>query len=302
MDDKELYELGRNTVKKEKTIFMAIAIALAVLTLVLGTLFILWCIIVAILPWIVQGEGEPLSLATKITSTIVLVLIFVFGALVVTVPLLAGSIACFVIMFRKNKVLKSEELLILRGKKIELAKQLKLQKAEEKRLKQEALQAEEASIRESIKASKTPDFPVQKEFFAVKAYVWINTDEKLIQFSFASGVLAKNSNGKFLKPREELFNKTKVLKLEDLAKIELAHDSQTISETDLSGVRFTATESSKVGYASGSIINESTTYHYFQVEFTFNDIDCPVVHVYFDNDRQKAESLYQTVNLLTRKE
>lgn len=269
MEDKELIELGKAQIKKKKKIYLIIGLSL------LGLMLI--GILGSVLPGITEGSSKKVEINV--------------GGLVGSIVLFGlSAIVMFVLVFLLSR--KSDADLMKIGEAIEK----KNIASQERKEKAEAEKAEKLS-------SITPDFEAEKEFKAAKAFVWINTHSKLIQFSLPSGVVDSKDKGKFFgwlfnSKKPELMNKTKILNLADLENVDLGHDSQTVQTTDIQGGTY---RGDTIGSGSGRINTTTTTYHYYQVVFTFKDIDHPVIHIYFNNDGEQAESLYQTVKLLTRK-
>lgn len=169
----------------------------------------------------------------------------------------------------------------------------------------EAAAREKERKEAELKASFTPDFEADKEFKGAKSVVWINTLSKQIQFGLPSGVISKEKDKK--KMLAALFNsfvtemiaKTKVLNLDNLTDVDLVHDSETVTNSYYDGFGHGS------NYAQGSSLkveSKTTAFHYYQAEFKFNDLDNPIVYIYFNNDRKTAELLCQTVKLLTGKQ
>ncbi len=281
MEDRDYIAIASKPIKVKKTIFMSIGLGCLGLAVLLILIFIL-----------ALAFGDA---ATKEQSGGLIAAMIVFGILF-GVP----GLVMLILMGKQLKLLKDEAKLLEDGRKIYDAQQKSKAIKEEKKAIKEA---EQLALEETRKEGLTPDIEVNKEFKGAQARVWVNLKNKLIQFSLPSGeFVSSKDKGKFIawlfNAREEILKKTKVLNLDDLDDIKLVHETQLVTETDLDGIRV---KGDYIASGSGKITRTSTTYHYYQVEFMFKDIDYPVVHIFFNNDREQAETLYQTVKILTNK-
>lgn len=277
MTENDFYNLGAAPVKRKKIIFMAIGLGLLGFAILMMLIFVLALTV---------GDEE-----TKKQSGGLIAGMIVFG-IVFGVP----AIVMLCLMAKQNKLLANRTNLIEDGKRINDIR-------ETKKAEKEAKAAEIAAIEEAKLEMKKPDMEIDKEFFGAKSFVWINTDSKLIQFSVPSGEFVKDtSKSKFFawlfNSKEELLRKTKILNLSDLDDIKLIHDYEKVTTTDLNGVGL---KGEYIASGNGRINQTTTTYHYYQVDFMFRDIDEPVIHIFFNNDSEQAERLYQTIKILTGK-
>ncbi len=277
MEEKEYIALASASIRKKKTIFMSIGIGLFAFAALMILIFILA---------LVAGNEETKSQSGGIVTAMI-----VYG-IMFAVP---GAIM-LIMMKKQSKRLLDEAKLLEEGKAIYEKKQEKIAAKEEK-------EAEEEAKRAALEEAKKPDFEADKTFKGAKSYVFLNVPSRLIQFSLPSGeiVKAKDKNAllRFLFGNgEELLKKTKVLSLDDLDGVELLHDTERVTTTNLHGARL---HGDYIGSGNGTMEQSTTTYHYYEVEFRFKDIDHPVVDIFFNNDRETASTLYQAVLMLTEK-
>lgn len=269
MNETDIYNLGIASIQKKKRIYLGVGLGL----LIVASLSVLS---------IIFGDEE---LKNNPGANIFL-----------SVVLTASGIVFITMMFLQNKLLKNRNRVIEVGRRIN-----EENREDEERAK--TLEEKEAALKAEERERKTPDFNADKSFEATKGYVWINTEDKLIQFSLPTGKYIKTEGkggllGKRRGSKEEIFRKTKVLNLAALADIELVHDYDEETTTDLHGYGLKA---DFLASGNAKIKQATTTNHYYQIEFAFNDLDEPVVHVFFNDDRELAERLYQTIKILTNK-
>lgn len=283
MNDYELYELGAKPILRKKKIFFFIALGV----LGGGGFFGLISLLMLAIP-----EGGVAALTLFI---------------LIVIPCVVAAVVLYLQSRKIGEQLNDREAVIEQGRRIEKKKfekderkkEKEAEKAEQIRKIEEKAQADERLVAEGL----TPDFKSDKEFSGLTAKVWLNFEEKLIQFSFPSGeniTIKHAGDGKLSSwlnrdsQTKALYTKTKILKLSDLKEVEL-----TSSYEDVSTKGIKADAYQFIGaHGSVDVKKSETRVYYHQLEFRFNDIDYPVVYVYFSDKKQEAERLKETIKML----
>lgn len=165
------------------------------------------------------------------------------------------------------------------------------------RLEQEQKQKEEKKKAEIEKIS--PDFETTKTFKSGNSCIWINQLTKQIQFLLPE--VEKNVPVSkivdFFFGKAKTF-KTKILSLDDLKDVEIEEEVVVKERVSGTGGRLSS-ERSGIGGLSGTITTQ--TIKYYTLKFMFEDIDNPVVRIYFSNDKATPELCRETVLLIIEK-
>ena len=262
--------------------------------------------LVSLIPYLLAGAlvtvavffaeyPEPVpTLGAKIAFAVVFD-VFMF---IVPIGLFIGFIVLSISLANKTKLLEE-------GKKKYERKLQNDELRKQRQIEKEAKQKEEAERKAEIarveEINRTPDIKVDKEFTSKLtnslSKAWISIEERLIQFY----VPLTGKENTFL---ETLFFgqtkmiKTKALKIDDIADMQLVDITEQVESVH--GLAL-GTSYSNVGVGTVSGSKKITTNHFYRIEFKFNDIDCPVVYVYYDSDKLSADTLYQTIEILRKK-
>ena len=177
----------------------------------------------------------------------------------------------------------------------------KEQLAEEKRQK-ELMLAEEKRQQELIRQQEelalvSPDFATTKVFSAGvnRSEVWLNQHTKQIQF-----LLPEQVNG------ETKLVKTKILSVDDLVSFDIETSQETVQdghEHSTGGVIGGVGSSTFGGVGSSTKNSKTVTYtvNYYGLVLRFNDVDYPVIRVFYNNDKTTPETIIETLKLIQKK-
>ena len=167
---------------------------------------------------------------------------------------------------------------------------------EKKRQEVQQNKQRKEEVAEENKAKVSPDFEPTKTFQSGYAQIWLNHHTKQIQFLLPE--LEKDVPVSkimdFFFGKTKLF-KTKVLNLDDLKDISIEENVEEVKEIRGSGGRM---EGDYADYGSGRANIKVQTIRYYTLMMKFNDIDYPIIRVYFNNNKTTPETCRETINII----
>ena len=144
---------------------------------------------------------------------------------------------------------------------------------------------EKANLKKESLLKTLPDFEPSKTFeMANGQKIWISQPSKLLQFL----LFAENQKEIRLKNK---FEKSKILPMSKLKDIKLFNDTEQVRRYNTYGAH-----SSSIGVASADV-TEKTVDHWY-MNFLFDDMDCPVVHLWFGEDGITPLRIKETIEII----
>lgn len=266
---------GTNKIKKKVMMYRIVLLSC------LGVYLLM--MLIALLVLLVPTEGDVSNTSVALTLAIIFTVIFFTPVIIFLI----------LILIEKKKY-KDDEYILSNGKII-YDEIVERKKRKEERI---ATKQQKLDIANSL---KNPDFEINKEFICKTnsnefTKIWINTDTRQIQFRIPMTVDRGSTMNNIFKGTIKMV-KTKIFSIDDISSYELIDEEGTLEVKD--GYVVGSTTNS-AGIGSGSFSKESITTHHLQLVFHINDIDFPVIRIYYGNDIKNAELLYETMKILKK--
>ena len=247
--------------------------------IVLGTTVVVAILLVLWLTPFLNFLPENIALLMKILASVMF-----------PVLLISPEIVFFVLMIVYIVIVNNKKFLFEKGYDIYRLKQRRAKRVAEK-------DYAEKREKEKVEQYKNADFDYNQELFYKTSYyvtskVWIDTVNRVIQFYLPE---YKETKGYY----KELFfenikmEKTKVISLNTFKDVQLIDITLDVEKTkginsDLYGDKTSVPSAKK----------KTRLNYFYEVQITFKHEDCPIVRVYFHNNKNEAEELCQTIKLL----